>query len=165
MSGAPFKFKQFSVKQDECAMKVGTDAVLLGAWTFRKEKALVKTRLNEIYSLFPLLSDRRAQKASYLSGGALRMLCMGKEIMTKPKMLLLDEPSLGLAPIVVSTIFKVIQELNQNGLPILLVEQNVRAAMQISNRGYVLETGSVVIEGTCEDLLKDEKIVKAYMGA
>ena len=93
------------------------------------------------------------------------MLAIGRGLMGRPKMLLLDEPSLGLAPLVVSTIFKVIKELNQNGLPILLVEQNVRAAMRISNRGYVLETGSVVIEGMCEDLLKDEKIVKAYMGA
>jgi len=92
------------------------------------------------------------------------MLAIGRGLMGRPKLLMLDEPSLGLAPIVVATMFEVINELHDKGLPILLVEQNVRAAIQISNRGYVLETGSVVMEGTCEELLSDEKVIKAYMG-
>ena len=121
--------------------------------------------MDSVYGLFPCLRLRTHQKAGTLSGGEQQMLAIGRGLMGRPKMLLLDEPSLGLAPLVVSTIFKVIKELNKSGLPILLVEQNVRAALQISNRGYVLETGSIVIEGTSQYLLKDEKIVKAYMGA
>ena len=143
------------------------DNLRLGAYAhyFKLGKAEHRKDLDSVYKLFPILKKRTRQKAGTLSGGEQQMLAIGRGLMGRPRMLLLDEPSLGLAPLVVSTIFKVIQELNQNGLPILLVEQNVRAAMQISNRGYVLETGSVVIEGTCEDLLKDEKIVRAYLGA
>ena len=143
------------------------DNLRLGAYShyFRLGKSEYRQDLDSVYERFPILKKRTHQKAGTLSGGEQQMLAIGRGLMGRPKMLLLDEPSLGLAPLVVSTIFKILQELNQNGLPILLVEQNVRAAMQISDRGYVLETGSVVIEGTCEDLLKDEKIVKAYMGA
>jgi branched-chain amino acid transport system ATP-binding protein len=143
------------------------DNLRLGAYShyFKLGKAEYRKDLDSVSELFPILNKRTHQKAGTLSGGEQQMLAIGRGLMGRPKMLLLDEPSLGLAPLVVSTIFKVIKELNQNGLPILLVEQNVRAAMRISNRGYVLETGSVVIEGTCENLLKDEKIVKAYMGA
>ena len=143
------------------------DNLRLGAYShyFKLGKFEYRKDLDSVYERFPILKNRTHQKAGTLSGGEQQMLAIGRGLMGRPKMLLLDEPSLGLAPLVVSTIFKIIKELNQNGLPILLVEQNVRAAMQISNRGYVLETGSVVIEGTCEDLLKDEKIVKAYMGA
>jgi branched-chain amino acid transport system ATP-binding protein len=143
------------------------DNLRLGAYThyFKLSKSRFREDMHSVYALFPILKKRAHQKAGTLSGGEQQMLAIGRGLMGRPKMLLLDEPSLGLAPLVVSTIFKVIKELNQNGLPILLVEQNVRAAMQISNRGYVLETGSVVIEGKSEDLLKDEKIVKAYMGA
>jgi branched-chain amino acid transport system ATP-binding protein len=93
------------------------------------------------------------------------MLSIGRGLMGRPKLLLLDEPSLGLAPLITSTIFSVIKDLNEGGLPILLVEQNVRAAMQISNRGYVLETGSVVMEGECSELLVDKNVIKAYLGA
>ncbi len=143
------------------------DNLRLGAYShyFKLGKAEYRKDLDSVYELFPILYKRTRQKAGTLSGGEQQMLAIGRGLMGRPKMLLLDEPSLGLAPLVVSTIFKVIKELNQNGLPILLVEQNVRAAMQISNRGYVLETGSVVLEGRCEDLLNDEKIVRAYMGA
>jgi branched-chain amino acid transport system ATP-binding protein len=143
------------------------DNLRLGAYAhyFKLGRAEYRKDLDAVYELFPILNKRTRQKAGTLSGGEQQMLAIGRGLMGKPKMLLLDEPSLGLAPLVVSTIFKVIKELNQNGLPILLVEQNVRAAMQISNRGYVLETGSVVLEGRCEDLLNDEKIVRAYMGA
>lgn len=143
------------------------DNLRLGAYAhyFKLGKSEYREDMDSVYELFPLLKKRTHQKAGTLSGGEQQMLAIGRGLMGRPKVLLLDEPSLGLAPLVVSTIFKVIKELNQKGLPVLLVEQNVRAAMQISNRGYVLETGSVVIEGRCEDLLNDEKIVKAYMGA
>ena len=143
------------------------DNLRLGTYShyFTLGKSEYREDMDSVYELFPILKKRTHQKAGTLSGGEQQMLAIGRGLMGRPEMLLLDEPSLGLAPLVVSTIFKVIKELNQKGLPILLVEQNVRAAMQISNRGYVLETGSVVIEGTGEDLLKDEKIVKAYMGA
>jgi branched-chain amino acid transport system ATP-binding protein len=143
------------------------DNLRLGAYShyFTLGKSEYREDMDSVYELFPILKKRTHQKAGTLSGGEQQMLAIGRGLMGRPEMLLLDEPSLGLAPLVVSTIFKVIKELNQKGLPILLVEQNVRAAMQISNRGYVLENGSVVIEGTCEDLLKDEKVVNAYMGA
>jgi len=143
------------------------DNLRLGAYAhyFKLGKSEYREDMDSVYELFPLLKKRTHQKAGTLSGGEQQMLAIGRGLMGRPKVLLLDEPSLGLAPLVVSTIFKVIKELNQKGLPVLLVEQNVRAAMQIANRGYVLETGSVVIEGRCEDLLNDEKIVKAYMGA
>ena len=119
------------------------DNLRLGAYShyFKLGKSAYRQDLDSVYELFPILKKRTHQKAGTLSGGEQQMLAIGRGLMGRPKMLLLDEPSLGLAPLVVSTIFKIIEELNQNGLPILLVEQNVRAAMRISNRGYVLETG------------------------
>ena len=123
------------------------DNLLLGAWTFRKDKVLVKNRLNEIYDLFPLLSDRRALKANYLSGGGLRMLCIGKEIMTKPKLLLLDEPSAGLAPKIVTEIYTLIQKISKLGTTILLVDQNIMKALEVSDYMYLLEMGEVKQKG------------------
>lgn len=142
------------------------DNLLLGAYAdyFKRDKSALSEDLESVYELFPILKIRYRQKAGTLSGGEQQMLAIGRGLMGRPKLLMLDEPSLGLAPIVVATMFEVIKELHNKGLPILLVEQNVRAAIQISNRGYVLETGSVVIEGTCEELLSDEKVIKAYMG-
>jgi len=142
------------------------DNLLLGAYAdyFKRGKSALSEDLERVYELFPILKIRYRQKAGTLSGGEQQMLAIGRGLMGRPKLLMLDEPSLGLAPIVVATMFEVIKELHNKGLPILLVEQNVRAAIQISNRGYVLETGSVVIEGTCEELLSDEKVIKAYMG-
>lgn len=143
------------------------DNLRLGAYAhyFKRGKSELREDLDRVFEIFPILKGRIRQKAGTLSGGEQQMLAIGRGLMGRPKLLLLDEPSLGLAPLVVSTIFKVVKELNKKGLPILLVEQNVRSAMQISDRGYVLETGSVVIEGQCEDLLTDQNIVKAYMGA
>jgi branched-chain amino acid transport system ATP-binding protein len=143
------------------------DNLRLGAYAhyFKFNKSELKKDLDRVYDLFPLLKTRINQKAGTLSGGEQQMLAIGRGLMGKPKLFMLDEPSLGLAPMVVMTMFKVIKELHSKGLPILLVEQNVRAAIQISDRGYVLETGSVAIEGTCEELLADEKVIKAYLGA
>lgn len=140
------------------------DNLLLGAWTFRKEKALVNNRLNEIYNLFPLLSDRRAQKASYLSGGALRMLCMGKEIMTKPKLLLLDEPSAGLSPKIVTEIYSLIQKIAERGTTILLVDQNIMKALEVSDYMYLLEMGEVKQKGAKREFEKSiREIIKVSL--
>jgi len=143
------------------------DNLLLGAFChyFKSRKTELKKDLSNVYDLFPQLKIRINQKAGTLSGGEQQMLAIGRGLMGRPKLLMLDEPSLGLAPLVVEIIFKLIKELNSQGLPILLVEQNVRAAMQISHRGYVLETGSVAMEGRSSELLKDEKVSKVYLGA
>lgn len=143
------------------------DNLRLGAYShyFKSGKEAITQDLQSIYELFPALKARTTQRAGTLSGGEQQMVAIGRGLMGRPKLLMLDEPSLGLAPLVVVTMFQVIRELHQKGLPILLVEQNVRAAIQISNRGYVLETGSVVVEGTHDQLLTDEKVIRAYMGA
>ncbi|MBT3368164.1 MAG: ABC transporter ATP-binding protein [Nitrospina sp.] len=143
------------------------DNLLLGAFShyFKSKKADLKRELGNVYDFFPRLKNRKKQKAGTLSGGEQQMLAIGRGLMGRPKLLMLDEPSLGLAPIIVNTMFDVIRKLHGEGLPILLVEQNVRAAMEISNRGYILETGSVVMEGESRELLNDEKVVRAYMGA
>ncbi len=143
------------------------DNLLLGAFShyLKLKKAELEKDRAGVYDLFPQLKSRAAQKAGTLSGGEQQMLAIGRGLMGRPKLLMLDEPSLGLAPLVVNTMFEVIKRLHAEGLPILLVEQNVRAAMEISNRGYVLETGSIVMDGDTRGLLADEKIVKAYLGA
>ena len=143
------------------------DNLLLGSFShyFKSKKADLKRELGNVYDFFPRLKNRENQKAGTLSGGEQQMLAIGRGLMGRPKLLMLDEPSLGLAPIIVNTMFDVIRKLHGEGLPILLVEQNVRAAMEISNRGYILETGSVVMEGESRELLNDEKVVRAYMGA
>lgn len=120
--------------------------------------------LERVYSLFPRLKERRKQLGGTLSGGEQQMLAMGRALMTEPKVLLLDEPSMGLAPVLVDSIFDTIQELNQAGATILLVEQNARVALQIADRGYVLETGEIVLSGSAQDLRTDETVQKAYLG-
>ena len=150
-------FKELSVE----------DNLLLGAIChyFKSRKTELNKDLSNVYDLFSQLKSRTNQKAGTLSGGEQQMLAIGRGLMGRPKLLMLDEPSLGLAPLVVNTMFEVIKKLHEEGLPILLVEQNVRAAMEISNRGYILETGSVVMEGKGGELLTDERVVKAYLGA
>lgn len=117
-----------------------------------------------VYGLFPILRDRARQKAGTLSGGEQQMLAIGRGLMGRPKLLMLDEPSLGLAPLMVKAMFDVIKELHEKGLPILLVEQNVRAALSASTRGYVLETGTMVMEGVSSELIQDDRVGKAYLG-
>jgi branched-chain amino acid transport system ATP-binding protein len=133
----------------------------MGAFSIRGDK---KASLEFVYNLFPVLKDRHMQLGGTLSGGEQQMLAIGRALMSRPKLLLLDEPSLGLAPIIASKIFKTIREINREGVTILLVEQNARAAMKLSGRGYVLENGRVALEGTSEDLLSDEQVRKAYLG-
>jgi branched-chain amino acid transport system ATP-binding protein len=120
--------------------------------------------IERVYTLFPRLKERRRQLGGTLSGGEQQMLAMGRAMMAEPKVLLLDEPSMGLAPVLVDSIFDTIQELNKEGTTILLVEQNARVALQIANRGYVLETGEIVLSGSAEDLRTDETVQKAYLG-
>jgi branched-chain amino acid transport system ATP-binding protein len=143
------------------------DNLLLGAYTryFRTSKLELKQSLDRVFALFPRLENRLKQKGGTLSGGEQQMLAIGRGLMAAPKLLMLDEPSLGLAPMIVENMFNILRELHQRGLPVLLVEQNVRSALQISDRGYIMETGRVVMEGSASDLLKDEKVIHAYLGA
>ena len=128
------------------------------------DKKEVKKNLEKVYELFPRLAERRKQEGGTLSGGEQQMLAVGRALMTRPRLLLLDEPSMGLAPIVVQEIFHTIERLNREGMTILLVEQNARAALQIADFAYVLETGRVVLHGPAGDLINDSQIKEAYLG-
>jgi len=135
----------------------------MGAF-LRKDKEGVKADLDHVFELFPRLKERVAQKGGTLSGGEQQMLAMGRALMSKPRLLMLDEPSMGLAPVVVETIFEIIQKLNKDGITILLVEQNANMALAIANRGYVLETGEIALSGPGRELLANEAVRKAYLG-
>lgn len=135
----------------------------LGAYT-RSDRLGVKSDMEEQWQLFPRLSERREQLAGTLSGGEQQMLAIARALMSRPKLLLLDEPSLGLAPQIVREIFSIIRQLNESGVTILLVEQNANLALETANRGYVLEAGRLTIAGEAGDLLKDERIRQAYLG-
>jgi branched-chain amino acid transport system ATP-binding protein len=124
----------------------------------------IKTNLERVFEIFPRLQERRKQVAGTLSGGEQQMLAMGRALMTDPKVLLLDEPSMGLAPVLVDDIFDTIRQLHATGTTILLVEQNARLALQIASRGYVLQSGSVVLSDSCENLEKNEMVRQAYLG-
>ncbi|MBO0441894.1 ABC transporter ATP-binding protein [Candidatus Enterococcus ikei] len=134
----------------------------MGAF-LRKDKDL-KQEYDVIFERFPILKERKNQDASTLSGGEQQMLAMGRALMSKPKLLLLDEPSMGLAPIFIQEIFNIIEEINKQGTTVLLIEQNAKMALSISDRGYVLETGEVVLNGRGKDLLDSEEVKKAYLG-
>ena len=135
----------------------------MGAYT-RKDKAEVDASLENVYNRFPRLKERQNQMAGTLSGGEQQMLAMGRALMSKPKILLMDEPSMGLSPIYVNEIFDIIQEVSNAGTTVLLVEQNAKKALAIADRAYVLETGKIVLEGKASDLLNNEDIKKAYLG-
>jgi branched-chain amino acid transport system ATP-binding protein len=135
----------------------------MGAYT-RKDKAEINETLEMIYKRFPRLEERKTQLAGTLSGGEQQMLAMGRALMSHPDIILMDEPSMGLSPIFVNEIFKIIQDVNKDGVTVLLVEQNAKKALSIANRAYVLETGSIVKEGPASELLNDESIKKAYLG-
>lgn len=137
--------------------------LMMGAY-LRKDKEEIKKDLENIYERFPILKERSSQDASTLSGGEQQMLAMGRALMAKPKILLLDEPSMGLAPILVKEIFKIIKDIHAQGTTVLLVEQNARMALSIADRAYVLETGKIVLSGTGEELSNSEEIQKAYLG-
>ncbi|MBL4932323.1 MULTISPECIES: ABC transporter ATP-binding protein [Clostridium] len=135
----------------------------LGAY-LRKDKKGIATDMESIFTKFPRLKERIKQRAGTLSGGEQQMLAMGRALMCRPEMILLDEPSMGLAPLVVKGIFDTIQEINAGGTTVLLVEQNAHMALSIADRAYVLETGSIVLEGNAKELLQDDKIRSAYLG-
>ena len=135
----------------------------LGAFT-RKDTKAVQEDLKKIYARFPRLEEHKKQLAGTLSGGEQQMLAMGRALMAKPKILLMDEPSMGLSPLLVKEIFRIIEEINKQGTTILLVEQNAKMALAIANRAYVLETGKISLEGTGEELSKDPRVQSAYLG-
>ncbi len=135
----------------------------LGAY-LRRDKAEIKKDISMVYERFPILKDRRKQAAGTLSGGEQQMLAIGRALMSRPKLLCPDEPSMGLAPLLVQEIFDIIQDINRKGTTILLVEQNASMALQIANRAYVMETGTISLSGTGAELMQSEEIKKAYLG-
>ena len=135
----------------------------MGAFT-RKDRSEVRRNLKRIYSTFPILSDRGGQQAGTLSGGELQMLAIARGLMSNPRLMLLDEPSLGLAPLLVEEIFKIIKEINQKGVTILLVEQNANMALQTAQYGYVMETGNIALHDKAENLIENDYVRKVYLG-
>lgn len=135
----------------------------LGAYT-RKDKNEIEESLEKIYQSFPRLKERRNQLAGTLSGGEQQMLAIGRALMSKPKIVLMDEPSMGLSPILVEEIFKIIRDISASGTTVLLVEQNAKKALEIADRGYVLETGNIVLSGDAKDMMNNDSIRKAYLG-
>jgi len=136
----------------------------IGSYSVKDRKAVSK-RMAQVFELLPLLAQRRSQQGGTLSGGEQQMLAIGRALVAGPRMLMLDEPSMGLAPLIVAQIMQVIKEVNDQGTTVLLVEQNARAALRITDRGYVIENGATTIEGTGRELMADARIVEAYLGA
>ncbi|MPN41831.1 High-affinity branched-chain amino acid transport ATP-binding protein LivF [bioreactor metagenome] len=135
----------------------------LGAYT-RSDSKEIRADMDNVFSRFPRLAERRAQMAGTLSGGEQQMLAMGRALMSRPRLLLLDEPSMGLAPLLVKEIFSIIQEINATGTTILLVEQNANMALSIAHKAYVLETGRITLSGSAKELAESEAVRKAYLG-
>jgi branched-chain amino acid transport system ATP-binding protein len=139
------------------------DNLILGAYS-RRDGVGIREDLERVYNLFPRVRERRSQLAGTLSGGEQQMVAVARALMARPRVLMLDEPSLGLAPILIETIFRTLVEINSQGIPVLLVEQNANKALEIAHRGYVLETGSIVTEGSGRELLESEEVQRAYLG-
>ncbi len=146
-------FKELNVREN----------LLLGAFT-RRDKQAVRKDLTDVYSHFPVLRERQHQQASTMSGGEQQMLAIGRALMSKPRLLLLDEPSLGLAPVVVQEIVRLLVKINEDGVSVVLVEQNAVLALELARHGYVLETGSIALEGGAEGLMNNDHVRKAYLG-
>ena len=136
----------------------------LGAYT-RNDKNEMEATLKEIYARFPRLEERKNQMAGTLSGGEQQMLAMGRALMSHPKLIVMDEPSMGLSPLYVNEIFDIIRKINADGVTVLLVEQNAKKALSIANRAYVLETGKIVLSGDAKELMNDDSVKKAYLGS
>ena len=145
------------------AQQTVEENLLLGAY-FRKDKDGINADMNKAFELFPRLMERRHQLAGTLSGGEQQMLAMARALMSKPRIMLMDEPSMGLSPLLVKEIFRIIQDINKQGTTVLLVEQNAKMALAIADRAYVLETGKITLEGTGKELAADERVRKAYLG-
>lgn len=137
----------------------------LGGYVHRKDKAGIASSLQQVFDLFPVLYDKKEHPAGSLSGGQQQMVAIARALMAKPKLLLLDEPSVGLAPLVVEQMFQTIAEINRNGTSVLLAEQNAYAALQIAHRGYIIENGHLVLEGASDELRDNEGVRRAYIGA
>ncbi len=137
--------------------------LLMGAYT-RSDKNETENTLQQVFKRFPRLEERKGQMAGTLSGGEQQMLAMGRALMSKPRIILMDEPSMGLSPILVEEVFDIIQSINKSGTTVLLVEQNAKKALSIAHRAYVLETGNIVLEGDAKELMNDESVKKAYLG-
>lgn len=137
--------------------------LLMGAYN-RTDREEIRKDVNMVFETFPRLKERAAQPAGTLSGGEQQMLAVGRALMSRPKLLLLDEPSLGLAPLLIREVFRIIRKINSEGTTILLIEQNAMAALNVADYGYVLETGSIVLEGTGQELLSDRRVKEAYLG-
>jgi branched-chain amino acid transport system ATP-binding protein len=145
-------------------MPVEDNLLLGGFYRWRTGKRDQRERMDEVFAIFPRLKERRAQLASTLSGGERQMLAIGRALMARPRLLMLDEPSLGLAPLIVREVLHVVSSLRSHGVSVLLVEQNARAALQVADRGYVLETGAVALTGEAQSLLHDRRIIDTYLG-
>ena len=145
-------------------MSVGDNLLLGGFYRWRTGRRDQRERMDEVFAIFPRLQERRAQLASTLSGGERQMLAIGRALMARPRLLMLDEPSLGLAPLIVREVLHVVSSLRSHGVSVLLVEQNARAALQVADRAYVLETGAVALTGTADLLLHDRRIIDTYLG-
>jgi len=164
----PFKIAQKGVSQSPEGRLVFTgltteENLRVGAASL-KSKADMKESFERVYSLFPILSERRTQQATTLSGGEQQMLAIGRAMMMRPKLLLLDEPSLGLAPLIVKSIFETVQKIAKEGVTVFMVEQNARQSLMIADYAYVLELGKMKSEGSADDLIKDEELISAYLG-
>jgi branched-chain amino acid transport system ATP-binding protein len=145
-------------------MSVEDNLLLGGFWRWRKGQRDQAQRMKEVFALFPRLDERRAQLASTLSGGERQMLAIGRALMAKPTLLMLDEPSLGLAPLIVREVLEMVASLRELGVSVLLVEQNARAALQVADRAYVLEMGAVALSGSAQALMHDRRIIDTYLG-
>lgn len=139
------------------------DNLLLGAYPLENQEEIIN-RLKEVYEIFPRLKERESQKAETLSGGEQQMLAIARGLMSKPKLLMVDEMSLGLMPILVDRVMEILKEISRQGLTVLLVEQKVQEALEMADRGYVLQTGRIIAEGTGKELLESDMVKKAYMG-
>ena len=137
--------------------------LIMGAYT-RKDKKEIAENLEKVYQRFPRLKERKNQRAGTLSGGEQQMLAMGRALMSNPKMIVMDEPSMGLSPIYVNEIFNIIKDVSADGVTVLLVEQNAKKALNIADRAYVLETGNIILQGDAKKLMNDESVKKAYLG-
>ena len=145
-------------------MSVEDNLLLGGFYQWRKGKRDQRARMEEVFGIFPRLRERRPQLASTLSGGERQMLAIGRALMARPRLLMLDEPSLGLAPLVVREVLRVVSQLRSHGVSVLLVEQNARAALQVADRAYVLEMGAVALDGNARELMHDQRIIYTYLG-
>lgn len=151
-------------RQVFAAMSVKENLILGGYVQYKRSRTDLRKEVERIYELFPLLKEREKQLAGTLSGGEQQMLAIGRALMAKPKLIMMDEPSMGLAPLIVKDIFSIVLKLRDEGNTVLLVEQNAKAALRIADRGYVLETGRILLQGSSEDLLSNRDVQRAYLG-